>query len=270
MSHSPLRLTTAIAAALTIAGLAAPALAQGAPEEGSRRTRVGAGAHLYPGYPGSGDFDIGPMVDLDRARGAEPFGFEAPDDSFSLTLFDFDDFKVGPVVNFEGERTAEDVGAMLPTVKFSLEPGAFVAAELGASFRLRAEVRKGATGHKGWIGLVGADWIARDGDAWLFSIGPRVAWSDDRYHDVWWGVAPADAAPSGLPTYDPDGGIHAVGGTVSFETQLGPRWGIATYAKYDRLVGDAADSPIVRRLGSRDQLSGGLALTYTFDGDIFE
>jgi outer membrane scaffolding protein for murein synthesis (MipA/OmpV family) len=269
MSHTPSRRTTAIAAALT-ASLAAPAFAQDEGGEESRRTRIGVGAHLYPSYPGSDSFDIGPILDLDRARGAEPFEFEAPDDSFSLALIDSGGFELGPVVNFEGARSAEDVGALLPKVKFSLEPGAFAALKLGESFRLRAEVRKGVTGHKGWIGLAGADWIARDGDAWLFSIGPRVTWSDDRYHDAWWGVAPTDAAPSGLPAYDPDGGIHAVGGAASFETQLGPRWGIATYAKYDRLVGDAADSPIVRQLGSRDQFSGGLALTYTFDGDIFD
>jgi outer membrane scaffolding protein for murein synthesis (MipA/OmpV family) len=269
VSHTPFRRTTAVAIVL-VASLAAPAFAQDEDGEKSRRTRVGAGAHLYPSYPGSDSFDIGPMVDLDRARGDELFEFEAPDDSFSLALVDSGGFEFGPVVNFEGARTAEDVGALLPKVKFSLEPGAFVAVDLGESFRLRAEVRKGVTGHKGWIGLAGADWVARDGDEWLFSIGPRVTWSNDRYHDAWWGVAPADAAPSGLPAYDPDGGIHAYGAAASFETQLGPRWGIATYAKYDRLVGDAADSPIVRQLGSRDQFSGGLALTYTFDGDIFD
>jgi outer membrane protein len=37
------------------------------------------------------------------------------------------------------------------------------------------------------------------------------------------------------------------------------------YAKYDRLSGDAADSPVVRELGSRSQLSGGLGITYTFN-----
>jgi outer membrane protein len=36
------------------------------------------------------------------------------------------------------------------------------------------------------------------------------------------------------------------------------------YGRYERLVGDAADSPIVREFGSRNQLSGGLGLTYTF------
>jgi outer membrane protein len=37
------------------------------------------------------------------------------------------------------------------------------------------------------------------------------------------------------------------------------------YARYERLVGDADDSPIVRsKFGSRNQLSGGLGVTYTF------
>ena len=169
------------------------------------------------------------------------------------------------MVNFEGARTAADVGADLPKVKFSFEPGGFVSFDLTDSFRLRGELRKGVTGHKGWIGLAGADFVVREGDEWLFAIGPRLTWSDDRYHDAWFGVAPADALASGLPAYDPGGGIQSFGATASLEAQLGPRWGIATYAKYDRLTGDAADSPLVRRLGSRDQFSGGLALTYLLD-----
>ena len=58
--------------------------------------------------------------------------------------------------------------------------------------------------------------------------------------------------------------ISAVGAAAGYIKQLTPRWGIYSYARYDRLVGDAAASPIVRRFGSRDQISGGLALTYTF------
>ena len=36
------------------------------------------------------------------------------------------------------------------------------------------------------------------------------------------------------------------------------------YARYERLVGDAGNSPLIRQFGSRDQLSGGVGLTYTF------
>lgn len=151
-------------------------------------------------------------------------------------------------------------------MKFSVEPGVFAALELSDSFRLRAELRKGVTGHKGWIASGGADWVARDGDRWLFSLGPRVTWSNSRYQDAWFGITPETSIATGLPAYDPGGGVQAVGATASFLTELGPNWGINTYVKYDRLIGDAADSPLVQIHGSRDQFSGGLALSYTWGG----
>ena len=46
--------------------------------------------------------------------------------------------------------------------------------------------------------------------------------------------------------------------------QFSDRFGMFGFARYERLIGDAAKSPIVRELGSRDQLSGGLGLSYTF------
>ena len=229
---------------------------------------MAAGAHIYPSYPGSDDFDVGPMLDIDRARGDEVYRFEAADESFAISLIDTGGVRFGPVVNFEGARTADDVGANVPKVKFSLEPGGFVSFELSDNFRLRGEARKGVTGHKGWVGMAGADYVVRDRDEWLFAIGPRVTWSNGRYQDAWFGITPADAVASGLPVYDPGGGIQAWGATASLDLQFSPRWGISSYAKYDRLVGDAADSPLVTQLGSRDQFSGGLALSYTFGRGI--
>jgi outer membrane protein len=256
-------------AALFGAALALAAALPVAAQEGSAepwRYRVTLGPQSYPSYPGSDSNDFGPFFNVDRARGDDPFEFEAPDEALGFALVRAGRFSIGPAINWEGARTGKDVGADLPKVKFSLETGAFAALDLSRDLRLRAEVRKGVTGHKGWIALAGADWVARDDDRWLFSLGPRVTWSDGRYQDAWFGVMPDAAASSGLPVYDADGGIQAVGAAGSFLRQLGPHWGIAAYAKYDRLVGDAADSPLVRTYGSRNQFSGGLALSYTWGG----
>jgi outer membrane protein len=138
--------------------------------------------------------------------------------------------------------------------------------QLAPSFRFRSEVRRGLGGHDGWIGNVGADFVMRDKDRYLFSIGPRVTVSDRNYHRAYFGVTPQESVATGLAVYDPDGGVHAVGAAAGLLFGLGPNWGIYSYAKYDRLVGDAARSPVVRQLGSRDQFSGGLALTYTWVG----
>src|SRR5688500_10680328 len=74
-----------------------------------RTPRIALGPQAYPSYPGSDQFEIRPMFDLDRARGDAPFEFEAPDDSFALSLIDSGGIELGPVFNFEGTRTAKDV-----------------------------------------------------------------------------------------------------------------------------------------------------------------
>jgi MipA family protein len=251
---------------LLLAGWTAPAAAQD--DSGSakppRRIRVGLGAQIVPTYPGADSHSVRPLVDVAVTRGDRPFRFEAPDESFGPSLIKEGGLEIGPAINFEGSRKPKDVGADLDKVPFTFEAGAFVQYAFGPSFRIRAETRKGLGGHDGVTGQVGADYVARDGDDWLFSIGPRVTVSDGRYHRAYFGVTAAESARTGLLAYRPDGGIQAVGATAAFLKQLGGGIGIYSYAKYDRLVGDSADSPVVRAFGSRDQFSGGLALTYTF------
>ncbi|WP_343520101.1 MipA/OmpV family protein, partial [Sphingomonas sp.] len=92
----------------------------------------------------------------------------------------------------------------------------------------------------------------------------RPCSADRKYHRAYFGITSADAAASGLPAYDPKGGVQAVGVAAGHLHQLSRRWGVATYARYDRLVGDAADSPVARTLGSRNQFAAGVALSYTF------
>ena len=58
--------------------------------------------------------------------------------------------------------------------------------------------------------------------------------------------------------------MHSVVATSGAHVQLRGAWGLFGFARYERLVGDAAKSPIVRELGSSNQYSGGLGLTYTF------
>lgn len=233
--------------------------------EGNKRTRIDAGVQAMPKYPGSDDFMLAPLVGFARASEGEVFDFEGPDESFGFSLID-GPLGIGPVLGYEGSRKAKDVGAPLDKVKATFEPGAFIQYELVPSFRVRAEGRRGIGGHKGWVGMVSADYILRDGDAWLFSIGPRLTMSDGRYHRAYFGVTPAESLATGLATFRPKGGIQAVGGTAGLLFQLSSSVGLVSYAKYDRLVRDAGDSPIVREYGSRHQWSGGLGLSYTFGG----
>ena len=235
-----------------------------AQDSGDIRVRVGLGAQLRPKFIGADDSSLAPLFHVNFARGTKEFSFSAPDDSPSIAILSSDGFSFGPAGNIEGRRKDSDLGAAVGSVPRTFDAGVFAQYLAGDSFRVRAELLKGINGHEGLVGTIGADKIWRDGDCYVFSIGPRVLFSDARYERAYFGVTPAASLTSGLPAYRLGGGIHGVAVASGASYALSSRWGLFGYARYERLVGDAAKSPIIRELGSRNQLSGGIGLNYTF------
>lgn len=250
---------------IAISAMAAllPATAS-AQDSDDMRVRVGLGAQLQPKFVGADDHEVAPLVNFDWKRGNEQFDFEAPDDNFDISIIKNDGFSFGPVANYQSGRKNKDVDAPVGKVKGTIEAGAFVQYDLSESTRLRAEVRQGLNGHEGLVASLGADQIWRNGDKYVFSIGPRVLFSNARYQRAWFGVDSAAALATGLPTYRPDAGIHAVGATSGLHTMLSDRFGLFGFARYERLIGDAAKSPLIREYGSRNQTSAGIGLSYVF------
>jgi outer membrane protein len=228
------------------------------------RVRVGLGAQLRPEFIGADSTSVSPLFHVNIARGTREFSFGAPDDSPGIAVVSSNGFSFGPAGNIEGRREGSEIGAPDDTISRTLEAGAFVQYEWKDSFRVRAELLKGINGHEGLIGTVSADKIWRDGDRYVISLGPRVRFSNARYQRTYFGVSPAVSLATGLPIYQPGSGIYAVAMTGGVTYALNNRWGLFGFARYERLLGDAAKSPIVRELGSRNQLSGGIGLNYTF------
>lgn len=228
------------------------------------RVRVGAGAQLRPEFVGADDTVVAPLFHINVARGTHQFSFGAPDDSPSIAVVSTGGFSFGPAGNIEGRRKASDVGATVESIKRTFEVGAFAQYEWRDSFRVRTELLKGINGPEGLVGTISADKIWRDGDRYVVSLGPRVLFSDGRYQRAYFGITPAVSLASGLPTYRPSGGVYAVAAATGVTYAFNDRWGMFGFARYERLVGDAARSPVIREFGSRNQLSGGVGLNYTF------
>ena len=228
------------------------------------RVRVGLGGQSRPEFVGADSNEWAPLFDFAIAHGDKPFDVGAPDDNFSIKLVSDKGFSAGPVANLQSGRKNKDVGAPVGKVPTTIELGMFAQYEVTDSIRLRGEVLKGIGGHKGIVASLGVDQIWRDGDRYTFSIGPRLLLSDGRYQRAWYGVDDEAALATGLPRYRPSAGVHAIAATSGMTYQLTKSFGLFGYARAERLVGDAAKSPIVREFGSRNQLSGGLGLTYTF------
>ena len=214
-----LRIT--LAAAIAAAAIATPAAAQSDTSTQGKRWRVAAGAQVVPQYPGADDHAIRPLFGLSRAKAGEEFDFSAADQSFGISLLRADGFSAGPSLSYQGKRSRSDTGNLLPRVKATVEAGAFAQYQF-SNFRLRAEARQGVGGHKGLVGTVSADFVARDGDNWLFSFGPRLNLSDSDYQRAYFGV-PVAVPAAGLPLYRPDGGIHSYGVGATALYALTPR-----------------------------------------------
>ncbi|MEP9357445.1 MipA/OmpV family protein [Sphingomonas sp. KR3-1] len=256
-----------ILALAPLLALTLPAHAQEAQDDSKppRRYRVSLGPQFTPSYPGEDKLRLSPLVDLAISRGDKPFVFEAADESFEVPMLDDSGFQIGAVANFQGARRRETTRIAVNEVGFTAELGGYMQYWLAKPLRVRAELRQGVNGHKGLISDAGFDYVARDGDKWLFAIGPRVTLTNNKYREAYFGVTPVVAARTGLSVYRADGSwVQAYGASATTTFQFSEHWGVYAYAKYDRLTGDGAASPITRAIGSRNQLSGGAALSFTF------
>ena len=88
------------------------------------------------------------------------------------------------------------------------------------------------------------------------------------YNRTYFGITPDDAIASGLPAYSAHGGWnnYSIGGAFVYALTGNLLHGVKLVAggNYTRLLGSAADSPIVRTAGSRGQWMAAAGLAYTF------
>ncbi|MBS0335177.1 MAG: MipA/OmpV family protein [Proteobacteria bacterium] len=224
-------------------------------------------AQVTPDYLGAKTYSLGPSGSLDVYRPGTLSSFGAPDDSPGLQLLGDRTLAAGAVVRLRSGRDDSDVLRGIHKVGFAIEPGVYAEWWPAAGVRLHGELRHGAMGDSAWSGDVALD-LVHDEARWLLSIGPRVHLGDSRFTRTYFGITAADAlrSPNHVAAYGADGAFVSWGGLASAEYRWSPRWSLLANADYQRLTGDAADSPIVARLGSPDQFTASLGLRYRFGG----
>ena len=227
-----------------------------------------ANGQFVPRFPGADKLTGVFYPSLNIRRADEPPRFAAPDDGFSISVLDdIPAIRFGPVVRVQAGRYLSDDRRLfgLRKLNWSVEPGAFFEYFPVSFIRARIELRYSLNGVQGLVGNAGIDVIAPY-DRFTFSLGPRLNFADASYMRGYFGVRPAEAAINGvLPAYRPGAGIVSAGllGAVSY--RWSEAWSTTGYVGYNRLVAEAARSPIPRLIGSRDQLTFGASVSYSFN-----
>lgn len=222
---------------------------------------LGGAGSVSPSYEGSSQYSVSafPIIRLEYLR--LPNGFQ-------IGGGDGQGWSFRPSIRYKSKRSAADYPELtgLPTVKASLELGGGVAYRVG-NVRAFVDMRYGVTGHNGFLGESGIDLIMSPMDRLTLSAGPRLNFADQTYMNTYFGVSAAGAAASGLPQFSPSGGFRSAGLATMARYEFGSVWAVEGTAAWNRMVGDAAASPIVA-IGSRDQFSTTLGITRKFKVDF--
>lgn len=244
----------------------APSLLTSEPASGWIVSLGGTG-QIGPKYDGASKAGFSGMPSVSWRRVGEEAGFSAPDDGLDYALYETKTFSFGPVASFRAGRYSGTDSKLfgLRDVPWTVEAGAFAEFwPIEDRLRTRLEVRQGFHGHHGVVADLSVDWVEKFG-AFTLSGGPRMSLGDKAFMRRNFGVSPGESALNGwLTPFTAKGGVKSAGVGTALDYQWSPIWTTTVFAKYDRLLGDADRSPIVRVLGQRDQVTFGLGATYSF------
>jgi MipA family protein len=154
-------------------------------------------------------------------------------------------------------------------IDWTFEAGGFAEFWTFQKLRARIELREGFLGHHGTVAELYLDWVEKHG-AWTFSIGPRMMIGSGAYMNKLFGVTWQDALSNGgLTPYVASGGVKSIGVMAAAKYDWSDAWSTTAFIRYNHLTGSAAASPLVTNLGSPNQLTLGLSVSYSFFVDMF-
>lgn len=218
---------------------------------------LGLAGQLTPRYFGASELVLSPVPIIRLKRLELPNGFTiggGSEEGFSLS----------PSFNVISDRSAADSPELLGlnAIDTTVEVGLAATYQTGY-FRVMGALRRGFGGHEGFRGELGADVIYKVRDKWTFHGGPRLNFGDSEFTNTYFGVTAAEASLR-FPATTTGGGLYSAGVEAGLRYQVDDRWAVEAGAGWNRLVGDAASSPIVAQ-GSKDQFSLKFGVLRRFD-----
>ena len=218
---------------------------------------IGVAAGVAPDYEGSNDYEFGFGPNI-SATWRNTIFYKGK--SLGVNIIRQKNLKAGLIAARAAKRKEDDNDKLegLGDVDGGIEVGGFVSYR-NKPWRFNAEARQEVdSGHEGAL-------LELSAGTYLPLVTPLVfvelgtTFASDDYMESFFGVDSQQSANSGLKKYNADAGIKDVNLSISAGYPLSDRWRVAVMVEYKRLLGDAADSPIV---DDKNQFVAGLGLTY--------
>ncbi|MFJ1292199.1 MipA/OmpV family protein [Paracoccus yeei] len=220
-------------AAVTLASLATGAGAQSLGEIRSLSFDGGIGATFGPDYMGADDYGTSPWIILRNGQINDATG-----EKQGLSIL--------PSLDYHGKRDAGDHDDLtgMDDISAAGELGVRLNYVMGGVTGYGA-VRKGLGGHHGVTGELGARFRNQPQDKLTLTTAAELRFGNGEFTDTYFGVSEGESLSSGYAPYDAGGGIYAARLSVEARYEFLPDTLLMGRFTYSRLLGDAADSPIV-------------------------
>ncbi len=231
--------------------------------------RIGGAAFYQPKYEGSDQYKASalPLLminyrDLVFLRGTT-LGVNA---FTAQGVRPGDKLQIGPLLNYRFGRDESDSDDLrgMGDIDGAVELGGFVNYGFGPWSAGLTVLRDVSDSHDGLTAKFSGGHRLPLGPKWMLRSEFFATWADENYNKAFFGVTAAQSARSGLRQYQPDGGFKDAGVTLDLDYRLTEKWSLTGRAGYKRLLGDVADSPLVKDRGTPNQLSTGVFVGYRF------
>lgn len=231
------------------------------------RVTVGIGVGVGAEYEGGNEYEAKPLPSVDIAyRDIARLNVR---EGLSIRLHKWRQISFGIGANYYFPRDADDADALtgLEDIDGGVAARIFAAYEarpFDAKLEIIQDVSGGHDG--GLLKLEGGYGQPLWRNRILGRVGLSATAVTEAYADSYFGISAIEAARSRYAAYEAGAGIKDVGVSFSIRERFGERLGLVWQARFSRLLGDAADSPIVDEAGDPNQFFGGVILTYQLYG----
>jgi outer membrane protein len=226
---------------------------------------VGLGAGVAPEYEGSENYSLVP-IPLVSVRFSNDMSILWVANLARANLIPSRTWMAGPILQYIRERNHVDNNKVdkLDTVDASLMAGGFAGVRFD-QFSLSLEAMQDiADGNEGAIVRLRGGYHLTINKEWSAALNAFTTWADGDYMSAYFGIDQSNANKSGLKTFNADAGFKDVGITLPVTYSPWEHWSIMGAVAYKRLLGDAADSPVVDDEGNANQFIAGMLLIYRF------
>jgi outer membrane scaffolding protein for murein synthesis (MipA/OmpV family) len=194
-------------------------------------------------YEGSNSYKFEPGLALDvRYRN---IAFLSTGEGLGINLLHAKNYRAGFAITYDLGRDQDDLHHLRGLDSLSTAPEAKVFAEyVFFPVVTRIDIRRGFGGNNGWIGDLSAYMPVMGSKKFFLFAGPTIAFADSTYMRNNYGVTAQEAPAVHLRQFSPGSGLKDVGFGLSATWILSDRWFVTADAAIERLLGDAAESPV--------------------------